>query len=316
LACASTASRCRVSAADASFSRFAFSAAKCGGSGTSTAPTTRATTTTTTTVPLATRLCAAVAPTQIGILQPPDLKELSGLAASRQYDDVLWAHNDSGDSARIFAIDRSGRLRTTVALDVGKAIDWEDIAADGTTLYVGDIGDNQRARTEIYVYRVEEPALTATSAPAEKFTLHYPDGAHDAEALMVDPIDHQLVVVTKEAAGTSGVYITPISAPGALQPVTSLSLGLAQLVTAGDISASGDTIVLRTYTNVWVWTRGGGESLATALARPPCGAPAPADAQGESLALAPAGDRYVTGSEGAGSPLWEVAAGTRAPAAP
>ena len=84
---------------------------------------------------------------------------------------------------------------------------------------------------------------------------------------MVDPIDQQLVVVTKEAAGTSGVYTTPISAPGALQPVTTLSLGLAQLVTAGDISASGDTIVLRTYTNVWVWTRRAGESLATALAR-------------------------------------------------
>jgi hypothetical protein len=127
---------------------------------------------------------------------------------------------------------------------------------------------------------------------------------------MVDPIDQQLVVVTKEAAGTSGVYTTPISAPGALQPVTTLSLGLAQLVTAGDISASGDTIVLRTYTKVWVWTRGAGESLATALARPPCSAPAPTDAQGEALTLTPAGDGYVTGSEGADSPLWHVAAGT------
>lgn len=292
---------------------FAFSAATCGGDGSSTPPTT---TTTTTTVPLATRLCAGAAPTQIGTLQSPALKELSGLAASRQYDGVLWAHNDSGDSARIFAIDRSGALRTTVDLDVTEAIDWEDIAADGTTLYVGDIGDNQRARTEIYVYRVAEPALTAKSAHADKFTLHYPDGAHDAEALMVDPVDRQLVVVTKEAAGTSGVYTTPISAPGALQPVTTLSLGLAQLVTAGDISASGDTIVLRTYTNVWVWTRRAGESLATALARPPCGAPAPADAQGEALALTPAADAYVTGSEGAGSPLWEVAAGSGGPAAP
>ena len=190
-------------------------------------------------------------------------------------------------------------LRTTVDLDVAKAIDWEDIAADRTTLYVGDIGDNQRARTEIYVYRVAEPALTATSAHADKFTLHYPDGAHDAEALMVDPIDHQLVVVTKEAAGTSGVYTTPISAPGALQPVTTLSLGLAQLVTAGDISASGDTIVLRTYTNVWVWTRRAGES-----SRPrwrgrraaPRRRPTPRARRSRST---PAADAYVTGSEGA-----------------
>ena len=35
-----------------------------------------------------------------GRLQAPQLKELSGLAASRQHAGVLWAHNDSGDSAR------------------------------------------------------------------------------------------------------------------------------------------------------------------------------------------------------------------------
>ena len=156
-----------------------------------------------------------------------------------RHADVLWAHNDSGDTARIFAIDLTGALRATVDVDVAKAIDWEDIAADGTTLYVADIGDNQRARTEIFVYRVTEPALTATSADAEKITLRYPDGAHDAEALMVDPVGKQLVVVTKEAAGTSHVYTTPLAAPGPLQEQTTLSLGIGQLVTAGDIERDG-----------------------------------------------------------------------------
>ena len=187
-------------------------AAQCGGDPSSPAP--AATTTTTTVLPVATRLCDAAAPTQIGQLQSPELEELSGLAASRQHADVLWAHNDSGDTARIFAIDLTGALRATVDVDVAKAIDWEDIAADGTTLYVADIGDNQRARTEIFVYRITEPALTATTADAQKITLHYPDGAHDAEALMVDPVGKQLVVVTKEAAGTSHVYTTPLAAPG------------------------------------------------------------------------------------------------------
>ena len=67
--------------------------------------------------------------------------------------------------------------------------------------------------------------------------------------------------------------------------------------------------MLRTYTNVWVWTSPGrrvprdGVGADRRAARP-----APADAQGEALALTPAADAYVTGSEGAGSPLWEVAA--------
>ena len=85
---------------------------------------------------------------------------------------------------------------------------------------------------------------------------------------MVDPIDQQLVVVTKEAAGTSQrLHHADLGARARCSAVTTLSLGLGQLVTAGDISASGDTIVLRTYTNVWVWTRRAGESLATTLAR-------------------------------------------------
>ena len=207
-------------------------------------------------------------------------------------------------------------MRGTVDVDVAKAIDWEDIAADGTTLYVADTGDNQRARTEIFVYRITEPALTATSADAEKITLRYPDGAHDAEALMVDPVGKQLVVVTKEAAGTSHVFTTPLAAPGPLQEQTTLSLGIGQLVTAGDISATGDTIVLRTYTDVWVWNRPAGEPIATTFGREPCGAPAPREGQGEALALLPTGDRYVTSSEGVGSPLWQVMAGADAPAAP
>ena len=113
---------------------FAVMAAQCGGDASTPAP--AATTTTTTVLPVATRLCDAASPTQIGQLQSPELEELSGLAASRQHADVLWAHNDSGDTARIFAIDLTGALRATVDVDVAKAIDWEDIAADGTTLYV------------------------------------------------------------------------------------------------------------------------------------------------------------------------------------
>jgi hypothetical protein len=272
---------------------------------------------TTTTAAMAARLCTGEPPVQVGVLQPPELTELSGLAASRTHDGVLWAHNDSGDTGRLFAIDPSGTLRATVALPVQPAaVDWEDLAISGDTIYIGDIGDNQRARTDIFVHEVKEPDLAATSAVATTSPLHYPDGAHDAEALMVDPVSQQLVIVTKEASGNSRVYTTPLAAPGPLTLVQDLSLGVGQLVTAGDISAAGDVIALRTYSDVFVWQRKGAESLAAALARPPCDAPAPADRQGETLALAPAGEHYMTSSEGAGSPVWQVRAGTGHRAAP
>ena len=260
--------------------------------------------------PVARRLCDGAAPVRTGTLQPPDLKELSGLAASRVLGGVLWAHNDSGDLPRLFAIDRAGARRATLAVNVAAAADWEDLAIDGTNLYVGDIGDNARARPTITVHRVREPALDATAVNATTFTLRYPDGAHDAEALMVDPIGRKLVVVTKEFGGNSGVYTTSLDTPGQLQLAVRLQLGPGQLVTAGDINVRGDAIALRTYGRVFVWNRAGTESIAAAMRRPPCRAPAPPDAQGEALALLPTGDRYMTASEGVHVPLWQVVAGT------
>jgi hypothetical protein len=256
--------------------------------------------------PLATRLCNGVAPKRVGELASAQITELSGLAASRTTPGVFWGHNDSGDVPRIFAIDRSGALRATVAVNVLTAVDWEDIAIDGKTIYIGDIGDNGAVRPSIVVYRVAEPALTATSVNATTFTLRYPDGPHNAEALMVDPLNHQLVIVTKELTGNSTVYVTSLDHPGALTAVKTLALGSGRLVTAGDIAANGAVVALRTYGQVFIWERKGSESLATTFARTPCSAPAPTEVQSEALALSPTADRYDTSSEGVGAPIWEV----------
>ena len=61
-----------------------------------------------------------------------------------------------------------------------------------------------------------------------------------------------------------------------------------EAVTAGDVSADGRTIVLRTYDRALVWTRRKSDSLAKALAREPCvaGADLAGEGQGEALALA------------------------------
>ena len=91
------------------------------------------------------------------------IKETSGIAASRRVDNVWWVHNDSGDSARVFAINTSGQTLGEYALSGASAIDWEDIAAGpGPTagvsyLYVGDIGDNDQKRRDLVIYRIPEP---------------------------------------------------------------------------------------------------------------------------------------------------------------
>ncbi len=212
--------------------------------------------------------------------------ELSGLV--RSSDGGFWAHNDSGDAPRVLRLANDGAVRREVAVAGAEHVDWEDIAIRGRTLYIGDIGDNFAQRPEIAVYRLRE-----TSTVAEKITLRYSDGPHDAEALLVDPRDGTIVIVTKNFTGSAGVYV----GRGLRRAATLKDLGP---ITAGDVSADGRTIALRGYDKAYIWTRRGSESLARALKRKPCVAAANllAEGQGEALALSRDGRTFWTVPEG------------------
>ena len=241
--------------------------------------------------------CDRLRPRVVGRVTAPAARELSGLVLARS--GVLWAHNDSGDAPRLIALGRDGRLRGEVAVTGAEHVDWEDIAARGRTLYIGDIGDNLAQRPEIVVYRVPEPAPGATSVAAERIALRYPDGAHDAEALLADPRTGSLAIVTKDFSGKAVVYT---GRSGRLRRAATLTLGA---ITAGDISADGRVIALRSYDRAFVWTRRRGESLARALRREPCVAATGllAEGQGETLALTRDGRAFYTVPEGPNPPL-------------
>src|SRR5690606_6404951 len=68
------------------------------------------------------------APARIGQVRYEALREISGIAASGQSDDLLWVHNDSGDEALIYGIRRDGSAALVVELVGAKNKDWEDIA--------------------------------------------------------------------------------------------------------------------------------------------------------------------------------------------
>ena len=107
-------------------------------------------------------------------------------------------------------------------------------------------------------------------APAARYELRYPDGGHDAEALLFDRASATIVIVTKSFGGAAHVYVArrPSSRRvTTLRRTATLDLGA---VTAGDVSADGRTIVLRTYDSAYAWRRRAGESVAAALRRRPC----------------------------------------------
>ena len=157
-----------------------------------------------------------------GTIKSAEINESSGIAASPCQADVFWTHNDSGDGAFIFAINSEGKNLGAWRVASAENRDWEDIAAFKTAtgecfLYIGEIGDNDRKREEMKIYRVKEPIVSDASKSttrkdalntenAETIKFAYADGRFDAEALMIHPQTGDVYILTKRKDAASGVY--------------------------------------------------------------------------------------------------------------
>ncbi len=300
----------------------------------------------------------------VGTVTDADISEASGVVAGRRTSvgsdaTPWWVHNDSGDAARVFAIDGSGAVLATVDLDGIQSGDFEDIAAGPGTarsepplLYVGDIGNNRvisgavgaamagaagggaggggaagggggggaaagGVRDVVRVHRFEEPEVPSTPAADPKaapvlhlrpdtIVLRYPDGAHDAEAMLVDPLGGDLLVITKDwtLKGRAGVYriggIAELAdgTNATLESVGTVELAPGELVTGADVTRDGTVVALRSYGAVHLYRRVPGQPLWSAFDGAACAGPVPDERQGESIGFAADGGSYMTLSEG------------------
>lgn len=259
------------------------------------------------------------APTTLCTLQDSRITESSGVAVGT---DALWTHNDSGDTARFFALDRHCRTLATYTLPGVKATDWEDTDRAGGYLWLADIGDNAGTRSQIQVHRVPEPRVTKGTHAVRPttFRFRYEDGAHDAETLLVTPRTQQVFVVTKSYLGWSAIYAAPLrpstTAVNVLRKVGSFEFmpsgtpggpagPAGQLsATAGDINADGTRVVVRTYTDAYEWVVNG--DLAKVFSTTPTRTALPQDAQGEAIAYDTDGRSWITTSEGKGAAVRRI----------
>jgi hypothetical protein len=193
-------------------------------------------------------------------------------------------------------------------------------------LYLGDIGDNAAERRSVTVYRAEEPAQRPDGtggqlALVDATEVTYPAGPADVEALLVDPLDGDLLLLTKDLFGDTRVLQVPAASLGGDGPVAAVDVGGFQVpldlamggglpgtaVTGADVSPDGRLVVVRTYQAVLAFERPTGAPLAEAFTTPPCTAPQRAEPQGEAIAVTAAGDAYVTISEGEAPPVHRFA---------
>ncbi len=292
----------------------------------SVAPTPSAATTPTTPGASAPRPTCGPTPTEIGRIQDVQLNEVSGVVESHRNPEVLFVHNDSGDSPRFFALNRSGDVLAELKLaSVPRLVDAEEIAigpgANGDSfIYLGDTGNNFASfgqgipRRKAVLYRVTEPKISLTArhvklSVREVFPIvfTFPSGARDVEAFFIDPVSLDLFMISKQADGHSQLLTAPATmlaaGGGQLRLVGELRFGQPPLAgstmpTAADISRDGSAILVRTYSEVFLFRRAHGESVPSALARAPVSLPAPHEQQGEAIGFVDGDSAFVTISEG------------------
>ena len=208
-----------------------------------------------------------------GTIRSPRLRETSGVSVSRRHPGVLWTHNDSGDKPVIYAINRAGELLGTWTVPGAKAVDWEDLALarcpenEESCLYIADTGDNSERRKTVSIYIIPEPVPavgsdTARTAPAREIRFKYPDGAHDVEAIYVDEAGDINLVTKGWARGIVRYAVrhvdfgrdTVVAALRDTIPIVALRT-MGRLVTGAALSPSGRRVVLRTYSELYFFTR-------------------------------------------------------------
>ena len=258
---------------------------------------------------------------QVGIIDHESLDEISGIAASRKNTDVLWAHNDSGGEARVWAFNTQGTHLGIYNLADANNNDWEDMAIgpgpvnEVDYLYVGDLGDNSGSRVYITVYRVAEPVVDSQQLPIETtltdvdtITLVYPDGARNAETLMVDPVTKDIYIISKEKS-FSRMYRAsyPQSTITATMMEYKYQFSLKK-ASGGGISLDGGMIIVRNDKDeASIWLRPQGTNLWDAFSGTECSAELLPEINGEAVCFDANGFGYYTTSEELHQPIYYFA---------
>lgn len=263
-----------------------------------------------------------------GLVFDGRLREISGVAASRAHDGVLWMANDGGNAAELYAVTPRGRVLARYAVDGVANTDWEDLAAFDRGgkhyLLVADTGDNGGLRRTLQLHVFEEPATLGDGRlkPAWSIAFRWPDGARDCEAVAVDAAANQVLLVSKKRRPPE-LFALVLREGGGRQVAQKLGrlAGIPQptarerearhsrarlkgLVTSADISPDGLRLAVMTYSDLAVYTRKPGEPWGQAVARRPVVNGLPWIPQAEAVAWSAGGRGLFATGEFSPAPVF------------
>ena len=175
------------------------------------------------------------------------ITESSGLAADPG-GNIYWTVNESGDRGVAYGIGLDGKVQGTLNFRA-RPQDVEAVAVHGDRLYLADIGDNTGQRSFVRVYFFDHPRANGLTVSYHAYDFRYPDGAHNAESLLVND-SGRLFIVTR--GRKAAIYQAPVKPDrrgvNKLQKVGSAPSN----VTDGTFLPGGARIALLTYSSVQV----------------------------------------------------------------
>jgi len=221
-------------------------------------------------------------------------------------DALFWVHNDSGDEPRLFPLDAQARVRIPadladeyrgeasrlgagadastnvwpsmvwpgVRIENAENNDWEDVASDGTHLYIADLGNNLNTRQNLGIYAVPWESLgngNGRTATASRYIpVHYPEQADfppldrhfDSESLFF--ADGKLYAITKHREPFPSQRMQPGANLYRLDSQSETESNPLILIdhhpdltaaTAAELAPDGETLAVLSYTAIWLFER-------------------------------------------------------------
>ncbi len=228
----------------------------------------------------------------------PIINEVSGIADSKINPGKLWAHEDSGRPLKLHLLNHDGTVIKKIHLKGTNNRDWEDMALAGSDIFIGDIGDNNRAYADYSFYQFPEPsAAVDTVKDSKRIRFKYPDGSRDAEAFLIDPVTKDIYIITKQ---DDPARIYKLTSPYDYNSVNAATL-VGTLKYTGIVSAAlapdGKEILLKTYTSIYHYPLKAGETIPAALQQTFTQIPYQTEPQGEAIGFAADNSGFFTLSE-------------------
>jgi hypothetical protein len=202
---------------------------------------------------------------------PKKLKEVSGIIYSND-SKLLYAVEDSGNKNVIYGLDSERKLEHTVKIVNATNVDWEDITKDQEgNLYIGDFGNNDNARKDLCIYKIQKDSLTKKETFASyKISFAYPEQNkfppkkkelfYDVEAFFEYKSNFYLFTKNRSSSfdGTTLLYKVPNKAGfHQAQLIGKFKTGGSyenNAITSAALSPDGTTVVLLCHGKVWKFT--------------------------------------------------------------